>query len=98
MLHLTEETTVKEILDACSISMEDLVDFCNSDGEVIDTDGELLSEVDSSSFEDVDSSSFKDKDVIDTAGFGIIDGGKKAGLDSKINKVAKLFARKLRKL
>lgn len=96
MLHLTEETTVKEILDACAMSIKELADFCNKKGEIINTEGDILS--DDETLSEDEPLSFEDKDAIDTTGFGIIDGGKKAGVDSKINKVANLFARKLRNI
>lgn len=90
MIDINKDMTVGELLAKCGMEIEDLQAICSEfiAKGAIDTEGELISE------EMADNN----KDVIDTIGFGIIPGGKEAEIKSNIEKVAKLFSRKLRKV
>lgn len=88
MIEINKDMTVEELLSKCGMSLEDLQEICSEfmKKDSIDTEGKLISE------EVIE----PDEEVIDTVGFGILPGGKDAGTKGNIEKVAKLFSRKLR--
>ena len=84
---ITEDMTVGELLEKCGMTLEDLKECCKDfmRENSIDTEGE--------SIEDMDSPlSFMEPGVVETTGRSI----EASERDTKVTKVAKLFARKLR--